>query len=243
MIMETAKEQIITKLRQDIMAWEGFRPPQPGTNSNLGLGPMENAFPNAIFPTGAIHEFISERPEDTAACGAFIAGLSGSILKNGGICVWVSWTRRIYPPALKLFGLDPDRIIFVDVPLQKDILWVTEEALKCEGIATVICETGELSFMESRRLQLAVEQSHVTGFVLRKSVKKISTTACVARWKIQQRPSELRPGMPGVGFPRWQVELLKVRNGKPGQWLMEWKRGQFMPVMPHKVQEGQRLYA
>jgi protein ImuA len=28
--------------------------------------------------------------------------------------------------------------------------------------------------------------------------------------------------MPGVGFPRWEVELLKVRNGEPGKWIIEW---------------------
>jgi protein ImuA len=28
--------------------------------------------------------------------------------------------------------------------------------------------------------------------------------------------------MPGVGFPKWNVELLKMRNGKPGSWEVEW---------------------
>jgi protein ImuA len=28
--------------------------------------------------------------------------------------------------------------------------------------------------------------------------------------------------MPGLGFARWNVELLKVRNGKPGSWQIEW---------------------
>jgi protein ImuA len=85
------------------------------------------------------------------------------------------------------------------------VLWVTEEALKCEGVATVICETKDLSFTESQRLQLAVEKSHVTGFVFRKDVKKINTTACVTRWQIRPVRSQLRTGMPGVGHPRWQV--------------------------------------
>jgi protein ImuA len=37
----------------------------------------------------------------------------------------------------------------------------------------------------------------------------------------------LEAGMPGVGFPRWTVELLKVRNGNPGTWQMEWAAGSF----------------
>ena len=241
--MQQTKEEIISKLRQDMIRWEGFRPPQPGGNNDLGLGPVATAFPDGVFPTGAIHEFISSCPEDTAASGGFIAGLVQKLLVNGGACLWISYTRRIYPPALKLFGVDPDRVIFVDVPLQKDVLWVTEEALKCEGVATVICETKDLSFTESQRLQLAVEKSHVTGFVLRKDVKKANTTACVTRWQISPVRSQLRTGMPGVGHPRWQVELLKVRNGRPGNWTIEWKKQSFQTVITPQIIAPARRYA
>lgn len=237
------KEEIISKLRQDIRHLEGFRPPQSGACHDLGLGPMAAAFPDGIFPTGAIHEFISTCPEDTAASGGFIAGLVQELLSAGGACLWVSYTRRIYPPALKLFGVDPDRVIFVDVPLQKDVLWVTEEALKCEGVATVICETKNLSFTESQRLQLAVEKSQVTGFVLRKDVSKLTTTACVTRWQVKPVRSQLRAGMPGVGHPRWQVALLKVRNGRPGNWTVEWKKQGFQTIAAPVVPAEIRRYA
>jgi protein ImuA len=241
--MNTEKEEIVGKLRQDILRWEGFRPRKPGESGSFGLGPIERAFPNGDFPTGAIHEFISCSPEETAATGGFIAGLVQKLLSGGGACLWISYTRRIYPPALKLFGIDPDRVIFVDVPVQKDVLWVTEEALKCEGVAAVICETKDLSFTDSQRLQLAVEKSHVTGFVLRKDVKKVNTTACVTRWQIRPVRSQLRTGMPGVGHPRWQVELLKVRNGKPGSWTIEWKKQSFQTVITPQVSEPARRYA
>jgi len=243
MIMSATKEEIISKLRQDMIRWQSFRPPQPGTVNDLGLGLLAGAFPDGIFPTGSIHEFISSNPEDTASTSGFIAGLVQKLLHGGGACLWVSYTRRIYPPALKLFGVDPDRVIFVDVPLQKDVLWVTEEALKCKGVATVICETKNLSFSESQRLQLAVEKSHVTGFVLRKDVKKANTTACVTRWQIRPVRSHLRPGMPGVGHPRWHVELLKVRNGRPGNWTVEWKRQSFQMIITIPVIQPARRYA
>ena len=41
--------------------------------------------------------------------------------------------------------------------------------------------------------------------------------------------------MPGVGFPRWNVELLKVRNGKPCTWELEWSEGQFKTVIEPMV--------
>ncbi|SDE62843.1 protein ImuA [Mucilaginibacter pineti] len=241
--MTATKQEMIDKLRQDLLGWEGFRPVAPEERQSFGLGPIENAFPNQVFPTGALHEFISTRPEFTAAIGGFIAGIIQTLLAKGGVCVWVSYTRRIYPPALKRFGINPDRIIFVDVVREKDVLWVTEEALKCNGIAAVICETRLLSFMESRRLQLAIEQSQVTGFILRKDVKVLNTTACTARWTVKPLRSKLRPGMPGVGFPRWQVELLKVKNGQPGSWAMEWKDRQFTQVVEEVMTEKAQRYA
>jgi len=178
----------------------------------------------------AIHEFLSAEPEHAAASGGFIAGLLKTLMLNGGACLWISMSRSLFPPALRAFGVEPDRVIFIDLHREKDVLWAMEEALKCEGLAAVIGEMQEISFTQSRRLQLAVEQSRVTGFILRSDPRKLSATACTARWKITPLPSELEAGMPGVGFPRWNVELLKVRNGNPGIWKMEWKAGGFMPV-------------
>ena len=225
--MQATKQEMIDRLRQDLMAWEGFRPLPPGERQEFGLGAIENAFPNQTFPTGALHEFISTRPEFTAAIGSFIAGIMQTLLAGGGVCVWVSYSRRIYPPSLKRFGVNPDRVIFIDVQREKDVLWVTEEALKCSGIAAVICETRLLSFMESRRLQLAVEQSRVTGFLLRQAPRNPGTVASVARWEIAPLASEAEEGLPGIGFPRWQVTLHKVRNGRPGSWMVEWSAGRF----------------
>jgi len=114
------------------------------------------------------------------------------------------------------------------------MLWAMEEALKCSSLAAVVAEIKELSFTESRRLQLVVEKSRVTGFILRENTRQLSTTACVARWKITPLPSEPEDGMPGLGFPRWNVELLKVRNGNPGAWVIEWCAGKFVPVIKER---------
>jgi len=225
--MLSTRKEIIAQLQKDILLWQGFKPQQAGSTGNFGLGPIEEVFPNGVFPTGTIHEFVTAVPEDAAASGGFIAGLLKVLMQHGGVCLWISQSRKLFPPALKNFGVEPDRVIFVDVKREKEVLWATEEALKCEGLAAVIVELQELNFAQSRRLQLAVEKSKVTGFVLRSDPLKLSSTACVARWQISSIPSMLERGMPGVGFPRWRIELLKVRNGLPGAWQMEWSKGRF----------------
>jgi len=102
-----------------------------------------------------------------------------------------------------------------------------EEVLKCNGCTAVVGEIQRLDLTASRRLQLAVEQSGVTGFILRSDLFSLNTIACVARWKVSPLRSSLPDGIPGVGYPRWNVELLKVRNGKPGAWEVEWANDHF----------------
>ncbi|WP_229249018.1 ImuA family protein [Dyadobacter sandarakinus] len=204
-----------------------MRTPLDGNPKRFGLGPVESAFPNGIFPTGTVHEFISQEASDAAATSGFMAGLLGKMMQQGGACLWISMQRTLFPPALKMFGVEPDRIIFIDLTNEQDLLWCVEEALKCDALTAVVGELKEVSLTASRRLQLAVEQSRVTGLLHRYNPRRINTLACAARWRVTSIPSELEEGMPGVGFPRWNVELLKVRNGEPGSWQLEWAAGKF----------------
>ncbi|SDG87360.1 protein ImuA [Chitinophaga filiformis] len=228
--MPAVKADIISQLQQDILRIQGFRSKLTDTIPDIDLGPVNTAFPNAIFPTGAVHEFLCAFREHAAATTGFVSVLAGNLMQRGGACIWISVARTLFPPSLKTFGIEPDRVIFIDLQRIKDALWALEEALKCPGIAAVIAEIPEISFTQSRRLQLVVEQSKVTGFILRTSARAASTTACVTRWKITSLPSELEDGMPGVGYPRWHVELLKVRNGRPGAWKMEWAEGKCVVI-------------
>jgi protein ImuA len=98
-------------------------------------------------------------------------------------------------------------------------------------LSALVAELRELTFAQSRRLQLAVETSRVTGFILRSDLQKVSSTTCVARWQIASIPSQAQMDIPVVGFPRWQVELLKVRNGNPGVYQIGWSADGFVPVL------------
>jgi hypothetical protein len=45
--------------------------------------------------------------------------------------------------------------------------------------------------------------------------------------------SDVIDGLPGIGFPRWNIELLKIRNGKPGTWQAEWSHGKLQIISRH----------
>lgn len=216
---------------------QGFTAPPQGKHVNFGLGAAEKGFPNGSFPTGAVHELVSGSPQDAAACTGFMAALLGKLMQSGGLSLWISQKRTLYPPALKFFGIDPDRVIFIDVNNEKDLLWMTEEALKCQALSAVIAEIKDLDLTASRRLQLAVEHSRVTGLLHRINPRILGNTACAARWKITPIPSVLQDQMPGMGFFRWDVQLLKVRNGEPGHWKIQWTTSTFEHII-EKVQSA-----
>jgi protein ImuA len=240
--MQPAKEDIIARLKQEILTLQGSRANMDQFSSDFGLGPVNQAFPNKTFPLAAIHEFISHSTEAATATTAFIAAICKTLLNGGGIAVCISASPAVFPPALAAFGVQPEKVIFITLRNEKEVLWCVEEALRCKGLAAIIGEIKELSFTASRRLQLAVEQSGVTGFIHRKNPRNVQITACLTRWQINSLPAIVENDLPGVGHPCWKVELAKVRNGKPGSWTMGWVNNGFAHIYGNStiIQEQQR---
>lgn len=233
--MPQSKADIISQLQTEIHRLEGYKPANC-TSLEMTLGPIQKAFPKGAFPTGAVHEFLSTEKEDMAAVRGFIAGLISQVMVHQGATLWISANRQVFPPALANYGIQPEQLIFVDVQHERDIMPVFYEALKCSAISAVVAEARNLDFTTSRRLQLAVEKSQSTGFVIRNHVQKLNPTACISRWKISSLPSESFEGLPGIGFPKWQVELLRMRNGKTGTWEVQWIEGKFASIQEANTQ-------
>jgi protein ImuA len=76
-------------------------------------------------------------------------------------------------------------------------------------------------------LQLAAERSGITALLLRRwreggqaARERALPNAAVTRWRITALPSRPTRDKPGVGRPRWRVELLRCRGGEPASWEM-----------------------
>lgn len=227
------KADIISALKQQIMPLQGYKPVK-SREKDPALGVLHHAFPQGCFPTGAIHECICHNTEEMAATDGFISGILSSLMKRGSAAIWISRDKNIFPPALVGFGIRPEHIVFVQMKREQDILWATEEALKCPELTAVVSEVKELSFTTSRRFQLSVEQTGTTGFIILHRPKNILQTASLARWHIHPMPSDAYD-LPGIGVPRWKVELLKVRNARPASWTLEWQQGVFRRVDEQQV--------
>jgi protein ImuA len=166
-------------------------------------------------------------PIPSPACGGGV-GWEQAVRGEVGVILWCLARPDLYGPGLAAHGLDPGRIVLVRAPRDGEILWAMEEGLRASGILAVVGEVGSLPAVASRRLQLAAERSGITAFLLRRwrdggqaARERALPNAAITRWRITALPSRTAPGVPGIGRPRWRVELLRCRGGEPASWEME----------------------
>jgi protein ImuA len=170
---------------------------------------------------GALHEVLgSAELCDDAAATIFLAGI---LARVEGPVFWCLRWRDLFAPALDLAGLHPDRVIHVEAGSDTSVLLAMEECLRHPGLAGVVGEVAKLSTTASKRLQLAAESSGSTAFVFRRGARvdeQAEGTAAVTRWRVMAAPS-IPLGIPGLGRPRWEVQLERVRGGEPKSWIVE----------------------
>ena len=201
----------------------------------FGIAAIDRALPGGGLARGALHEILGMGgdEEDGAVAAAFAAGILGRLTTQessagDGTVLWCLPHPDLYGPGLAAHGLDPARLVLVRAPRDAEILLAMEEGLRAPGIAAVVGEVGTLPAVASRRLQLAAERSGITAFLLRRwrdggqaARERNLPNAAVTRWRVAALPSQPLPGEPGVGHPRWRVELLRCRGGEPACWEVE----------------------
>jgi protein ImuA len=135
----------------------------------------------------------------------------------------------LYGHGLAACGLKPERLILARVPGEQALLWAMEEGLRSAVLAAVVGEVETLPLPASRRLQLAAEASGTTAFALRRwrngdraARQRAAPNAAVTRWRVAALPAGAdADDAPGIGRPRWRLELWRSRGGVPASWMVE----------------------
>src|SRR5713101_3355257 len=197
----------------------------------FGVAAIDRVLPGGGLARGALHEIlgVDGDEEDGALAAAFAAGILGRLAATqDGMVLWCLLRSDLYGPGLAAHGLDPGRVVLVQAARDAEILWAMEEGLRAPGIIAVVGEVGTLPAVASRRLQLAAERSGTTAFLLRRwreggqaARERNLPNAATTRWRIAAMPSIPARNEPGVGRPRWRVELLRCRGGEPACWEVE----------------------
>lgn len=223
----------LTALRAQIAAMQaGTRTPPPVLP--FGDPRIDGCFPAGGLQRGAWHEVGGSGLEEEtgAAPAAFTARMLRPLATKGAV-VWVMRRDDLHAPGLANLGFPVERLIQVRARDEAEVLAVLEDALATVGVAAAIGEAETPDLKAGRRLQLACERRGSTGVLLRRrpyggpahkggaKMREVSGSAAQTRWRIAAAPSQPPPGDPGLGPPRWRVELERCRGGRPGAWILE----------------------
>lgn len=157
---------------------------------------------------------------DDAAVTLFAAGIAARFANNSGRTVlWALSKFDLYAPGLEQVGLGPDRILYAQGAKDAEVLAMAEDGLRDGSLACVIAEVKAADMTATRRLQLAASDGKTPILLYRRH--RVSErcplgtlSAAMTRWRIGCAESARLPH-PGIGRPRWSVELVRQRAGNP----------------------------
>ena len=182
--------------------------------------------PGPGLPPGGLNEVVSA-PTGMAAAFGFLFTLTAAALQGGGPALFIAARRALdfgFPcgHGLNALGVDVGRLILVETKTDKEALWAIEETLRSGARPAIVAGAIEkgIDLTQSRRLNLAAGR-HATPLVLLRGARAASSSAALTRWRIAPAPAA-KDRFGTFAAWRWHVTLERCRNGRPGEWLIEW---------------------
>jgi protein ImuA len=201
----------------------------------FGLSAIDRYLPQGGLAGGGLHEFVPEAGATPAAFGFIVALLARMSQPHPLLLVLPSYGLRDYGRpyghGLSTLGLDPHRLILVETAHRRDTLWAIEEALRSGAPAAVAGVIDKLDLKSSQRLQLAATDAGLPLLLLRPASPSPPSPACgggwgggsaaATRWRVGTRQAA-RDRFGLFAHPRWHLQLERCRNGRPGEWVVEY---------------------
>ncbi len=239
-----SRAAVMYELRRFLSANEGSR--QEGLHKILpfGLAAVDSHLAEGGLACGALHEVVPEMQAALPAAFGFIVALLARTSVNPPLTRLHSGTRQREPggrrekivfvlPAytqrqhgrlcghgLNALGLDPARLILIETAQRKDTLWAIAEALRSAAPAAVAGMIDKLDLKTSQKLHLAASDAGLPLLLLRPA-PTLEASAAATRWRVgTAEAARDRFGL--YARPRWHLQLERARNGRPGEWVVEY---------------------
>ena len=182
---------------------------------------------------GALHEIVPETQGAIAAAFGFVVALLGRLppahplivvmpahMPGYGLRPYGRLCGHISGHGLNALGLDPGRVILVETAHRKETLWAIAEALHSGAPAAVLGMIDRLDLKTSQKLQLTASDCGLPLLLLRPA-PTLEASAATTRWRVGTAlAARDRFGM--QARPRWHLQLERCRNGRPGEWVVEY---------------------
>jgi protein ImuA len=206
----------------------------------FGIAALDAHLPDGGLALAGLHEIVPETENDLPAAFGFIAALLGGISREGAPVarpILIALPRELsawgkpHGHGLQAFGLDPSRLILVETGDDRQLLWAAEETLRSGVPAAVAGATvAGIDLKTSQRLHLAARETGVPLLLLRPAWA-MDTSAAATRWRIGAAAAA-RDRFGLVTGARWRVRLERCRNGRSGEWVLEYDHAAYRFSLP-----------
>ena len=213
----------LAALRARLAPPDGGRNPRPVLP--LGLHALDAHLPGGGLVLGPPHEIAPATPADTIAalgfalalCARHLAGQPGATL-----IVAAPGQPLPYGHGLAGLGLDPTRLLLLEAGSDAEVFRALEAALHARALTALIgLLRAGMPLKPGRRLQLAAEGSAPPLLLLLRPAEAGMPNGAATRWLIAAAPAS-RDRFGTLDRPRWRARLERCRNGRGGDWLLEW---------------------
>jgi protein ImuA len=211
---------VIHELRRLLPVSEGSRRALP-----FGLAALDAYLPEGGLAAGALHEIVPAAEAAQASAFGFIAAFLTRLPRLHPVIVVIpAYGRRrhgrlcghVSGHGFNSFGLDPARVIVVETAT----LWAMAEALRSTAPAAVAGIIDRLDLKTSQKLHLAASDAGLPLLLLRPP-QTLDASAAATRWRIGTAAAA-RDRFGLSVRPRWHLHLERCRNGRPGEWVVEY---------------------
>ncbi|MCR9197186.1 MAG: hypothetical protein NXI04_00945 [Planctomycetaceae bacterium] len=201
---------------------------------------LNRLLPDQGIRSGSVVEWISSGPGSRTSTMAFAA--AGRLLQQPGALAVVDPLHCLCAASLPQAGIPLSRLLLVRPkhttaeslfvsqyrlpgPVRSDALWALEQLARSTGVRVVLTWIDRLSSTAQRRLQLAVERSGTTVFLIRPASALQQPTWSDLRFLVSANGSSVK----GTGAKssahhtstnptsQWHVQLIRSRNSVHSQ--------------------------
>lgn len=214
---------VIQQLRRQLLRCQVTHATQ--TTVSSGYPGLDKLLPESGLPSGSVIEWVHDGPGLHSATLALHC--AAGFLKKPGVLAVVDAQNDFHPMSLHHLGIPMPRLLVVRPCLnhqtcgepsqaqKSETLWTLEQLARCSGVRVVMAWIDHLSSTAQRRLQLAVEKSGVTVFLMRSSIALQQTSWADLRFHVQSVPqpeADVNEFLTPSKYSRLSVQLVRSKN-------------------------------
>lgn len=165
--------------------WRGFRSESKAWPViATGFPELDAVLPGGGWPLGALLE-VGARCLGLGELHLLLPAMA-SLSQAGRWVVWVAPPHQVYAPALLQAGIELHRVLVVEPQLAGDIPWSLEKLLRSGYCGMALAWVRRLADHQTRRLQLAAEESGALAVLFPQKASGASHAAL----RIEVKPAE-----------------------------------------------------